>query len=72
MYMYEVSQKFNRPYLYKDSGNFFYAELVYQYLDTGSNNNTGKGSSGMVSVARSQIGNSGGQPYWSWYVTLDE
>lgn len=27
----------------------------------------GFGSNDIVSVARSQLGNEGGQPYWSWY-----
>lgn len=32
-YVNEVSKADGRTYLYRDSGNFFYAELVYQYID---------------------------------------
>lgn len=41
-YVNEVSKADGRTYLYSDSGNFFYAELVYQYIDnTESNQSSG-------------------------------
>jgi hypothetical protein len=36
-YVNEVSQKFGKPYLYLNGGNFFYAELVRQYVGTSVN-----------------------------------
>ncbi|MFD2388873.1 lysozyme family protein [Enterococcus rivorum] len=35
-YVNAVSQKDGRTYLYRDSGNFFYAELCFQYIAEGS------------------------------------
>lgn len=36
-YVNAVSQSFNKPYLYRNGGNFFYGELVGQYLGRPSN-----------------------------------
>lgn len=36
-YVNQVSQSFGKPYLYRNGGNFFYGELVGQYLGRPSN-----------------------------------
>lgn len=40
-------------------GNPNYVEIVLRYYHIGNQ--------GIVAVAKSQVGNIGGQPYWSWY-----
>ena len=49
-------------------------DMLHQLLDTKYDSlwqsvlyGVGRGSSDIVEVAASQIGNVGGQPYWSWY-----
>lgn len=45
-------------------GDPSYVPHVMRYYQYGS---IGKGSSELVNIASSQIGNQGGTPYWSWY-----
>lgn len=61
-YVNDVSKKDGRTYLYLNGGNFFYVDLVKQYITT-----SGKSNSNMVKIAEKELGNNGGQPYWSWY-----
>ncbi|EME8112444.1 lysozyme family protein [Enterococcus faecium] len=66
-YVNEVSKADGRTYLYTNGGNFFYAELVFQYIDFTGGLKPGTSNSSMVEVASKEIGNINGQPYWSWY-----
>ena len=47
-------------------GDVSYVPNVLRYYPFGRIP-TGEGNSSMVNVAASQIGNVGGEPYWSWY-----
>lgn len=57
MYHFSNKQKDLVNELLKDDYNALWSELIYGT----------KGNTDIVEVARSQIGNIGGQPYWSWY-----
>ena len=56
-YFFNNSQREQLNELLKDDYISMWANVIY-----GSN-----GSSDIVAIAQSQIGNVGGQPYWSWY-----
>ncbi|BDP81195.1 lysozyme family protein [Enterococcus faecium] len=43
-YVNEVSKADGRTYLYRHSGNFFYAELVYQYIDNTESRKSSNGA----------------------------
>ena len=47
-------------------GDTQYVSHVLRYYPFGKMS-TGMGNGAIVEVAASQIGNVGGQPYWSWY-----
>ena len=51
-------QKLQLAELQKDEYNSMWSSVIY-----GSSN----GSTDIVEVALAQVGNVGGQPYWSWY-----
>lgn len=57
IYFFNNSQKEQLNELLKDDYISMWTNVIY-----GSN-----GSSDIVAVAQSQVGNVGGQPYWSWY-----
>ncbi|MGX6962243.1 lysozyme family protein [Vagococcus xieshaowenii] len=65
-YLNEISSAVGKTYLYRNGGNFFYSLLVYRYIIFGGSVGEG-GNEGMVQTALSQIGNVGGQKFWSWY-----
>lgn len=67
-YVNPISTAVGKTYLYRNGGNFLYAELVFQYIQEASSSGGGSGGNeGMVSVALEQVGNVGGQKFWSWY-----
>lgn len=57
-YNFNEEQRKQLEELLKDEYSNMWASVIY---------GTSVGSSDIVSVAASQIGNIGGQPYWSWY-----
>lgn len=57
IYNFNSSQRKQIAELLKDDYTSMWSSVIY-----GS-----KGSNDIVSIAQSQIGNVGGQPYWSWY-----
>lgn len=66
-YVNVISEADGRTYLYSNGGNFFYAELVFQYLSFTGDFIAGEVNAQIVNVASTQIGNQNGQPYWTWY-----
>lgn len=69
-YVNAVSQAAGKTYLYRNGGNYLYAELVKQYLVMdGTSTGTGSGGKGngkLISIAEKEIGNAGGQKFWSY------
>lgn len=58
MYNLSGSQKLQLAELQKEEYNLLWSSVIY---------GTSVGSTDIVEVATSQLGNKGGQPYWSWY-----
>ena len=58
MYNFSSSQKLQLAELQKEEYNLLWSSVIY---------GSSVGSSDIVEVAISQLGNKGGQPYWSWY-----
>lgn len=58
LYNFNEKQKIQLAELQKDEYNYLWSSVIY---------GTSIGSTDIVEVARKQIGNVGGQPYWSWY-----
>lgn len=58
LYDFNDNQRLQLAELQKDEYNYLWASVVYE---------SSIGNADIVEVARSQIGNVGGQPYWSWY-----
>lgn len=58
LYNLNTKQKEQLTELQKEDYNYLWSSVIY-----GSSN----GSNDIVQVALAQIGNVGGQPYWSWY-----
>lgn len=61
-YVNEVSIKFGKTYLYLNGGNFFYAELVKQYIG-GSGSGTATNPSDFYEAMKKEMEKYQGQPY---------